>query len=394
MNENYKEEKNIIPNKNELLESQQDKLFPLLFKSKKYKILQKQKEISNSLSINNNNILFSLGSTKLKKNYSLSNINKSYQENQGLLLPRISSADLVKNNINKNNQKKNFNSFQNKNKNKYLPPRPNISNNNKQLKFNSELLKLKKENEYLITELERLNIELRNLIDQKMKIIKAKKRFNTEGKRLELNKENEIKANRKYLHTLITEYNQIYKNFSIGQNKNNINNLEKELKDLKKSNNDNKKTSKILKEEIYKNERTMENNQKIRKNQIINLNDSENKYIMCKNKLIGINKENERMSKLLINEEKKIQELKISYINLEKVLNYYKETEEIIKKMNEEEIKNKELQKLINKKEILIHARLSMKKRYTNKIESQVKDIKKLNSTLDELNREIESIHE
>lgn len=393
MNENYKEEKNIIPNKNELLESQQDKLFPLLFKSKKYKILQKQKEISNSLSINDNNILFSLGSTKLKKNYSLSNINKSYQENQGLLLPRISSADLVKNNINKNNQKKNFNSFQNKNKNKYLPPRPNISNNNKQLKFNSELLKLKKENEYLITELERLNIELRNLIDKKMKIIKAKKRFNTEGKRLELNKENEIKANRKYLHTLITEYNQIYKNFSIGQNKNNINNLEKELKDLKKSNNDNKKTSKILKEEIYKNERTMENNQKIRKNQIINLNDSENKYIMCKNKLIGINKENERMSKLLINEEKKIQELKISYINLEKVLNY-KETEEIIKKMNEEEIKNKELQKLINKKEILIHARLSMKKRYTNKIESQVKDIKKLNSTLDELNREIESIHE
>lgn len=394
MNENYKEEKNIIPNKNELLESQQDKLFPLLFKSKKYKILQKQKEISNSLSINNNNILFSLGSTKLKKNYSLSNITKSYQENQGLLLPRISSADLVKNNINKNNQKKNFNSFQNKNKNKYLPPRPNISNNNKQLKFNSELLKLKKENEYLITELERLNIELRNLIDKKMKIIKAKKRFNTEGKRLELNKENEIKANRKYLHTLITEYNQIYKNFSIGQNKNNINNLEKELKDLKKSNNDNKKTSKILKEEIYKNERTMENNQKIRKNQIINLNDSENKYIMCKNKLIGINKENERMSKLLINEEKKIQELKISYINLEKVLNYYKETEEIIKKMNEEEIKNKELQKLINKKEILIHARLSMKKRYTNKIESQVKDIKKLNSTLDELNREIESIPE
>lgn len=394
MNENEKKEKNIIT-KDELLDSEEGKMFSLISKSKQFKLLKNKKELNHSLSFNNNKLIL-LDSKKLKQNYSSSNINKSYQKNKGLLLPSISS-DFTKNNTNIINQKRNFSSSQNKNKNKYLPPRPNISNNNnKNLKFNSEFFKLKKENEYLMTELERLNIELGNLINKQMKFIKSKKkyRYNTEGKRLEFYKENEKKANRKYLHTLITEYNQIYKNLTISQDKTAIKNMEKELKDLKESNIGNKKTNKILKEEIHKNELTLKNNKKIRKNQIININDFENKYIMYKNKLVEINKENERMNKLLFNEEKKIEELKINYIKLEDIMNYYKETEESIKKMNKEEIKNKEFQKLIKKKEILIHARLTMEKSYSSKIENQKKYINELNYTLDKLNEEIKSLPE
>ena len=62
---------------------------------------------------------------------------------------------------------------------------------------------------------------------------------------------------------------------------------------------------------------------------------------------------------------------------MEEILSYYEETEESIKKKSDEELKNKEmelkLQKLIKKKEILRHARLTMEKSYTNKIEKQKK---------------------
>ena len=60
----------------------------------------------------------------------------------------------------------------------------------------------------------------------------------------------------------------------------------------------------------------------------------------------------------------------MSYSKLEEILNYYEETEESIKKKSDEEIKNKQLamklRKLIKKKEILIHARLTMEKSYLN----------------------------
>ena len=325
------------------------------------------------------------------------------RKNNDLLLPRIPSADsrkkdTISDDKNKKDLKRNLSTFQiKKNKNKYLPPKPNIIYN-KDSKYNTEFNKLKKENEYMITELERLNIELRSLINKQMPFLNIKKRYNTGEKRLDMNKENEKKANKKYLHTLITEYNRIYKNLTIGQDRNIINNLEKKLNTLKNNYNDNKQTNKVLKDQVYKNEQLLENTKKLRKNQIINLNDSENKYILYKKKLEEINKENERMSKLLIDEDKKIDELKMTYSKLEEILNYYEETEESIKKKSDEEIKNKQLamklRKLIKKKEILIHARLTMEKSYLNKIDKQKKYINELNSSLNELNREIKLLSE
>ena len=392
MTANYIEEKDIIEEENKLYNTEQENIYPKFYNSHKLNIIQKKKEQLN------NSLLFNKSS-----NFNASGGDEKNRKNNDLLLPRIPSADsrkkdTISDDKNKKDLKRNLSTFQiKKNKNKYLPPKPNIIYN-KDSKYNTEFNKLKKENEYMITELERLNIELRSLINKQMPFLNIKKRYNTEEKRLDMNKENEKKANKKYLHTLITEYNRIYKNLSIGQDRNIINNLEKKLNTLKNNYNDNKQTNKVLKDQVYKNEQLLENTKKLRKNQIINLNDSENKYILYKKKLEEINKENERMSKLLIDEDKKIDELKMSYSKLEEILNYYEETEESIKKKSDEEIKNKQLamklRKLIKKKEILIHARLTMEKSYLNKIDKQKKYINELNSSLNELNREIKLLSE
>jgi hypothetical protein len=388
MNEIIKENNTMNEQKEE---SSQQEYYTKLIGSKKFNnIKNKKQELNDSLSINKNNKISSLDNNEENQNKDSYNINNSFQSNKELILPRIPSADSRKNNniieYKKKIRKKNFSSSQKKNKNKYLPPKPNIQ-------YNSEFIKLKKENEYMITELERLNIELRNLIDKQIPHIKIKKRYKTEGKRLDINRENEKKANRKYLHTLITEYNRIYKNLTIGQDIKSINNLEEELNLLKKSYNEDKHTNKVLKEQIYKTEQNLENYKKKRNYQIINLNDSENKYILYKNKLKELEKENERMNKLFLDEEQKIEQLKESYSKLEEILTYYEETKESIKKKNDEEIKNRELNlklhKLIKKKEILEHARLTMEKSYGNKIEKQKKYINDLNLTLNELNKEI-----
>ena len=147
-------------------------------------------------------------------------------DNPNNSLPRISSAGdgnnkLKINNITKKKKSRNFSSSLKKNNNKYLPPKP--------LQYNYEFIKLKKENEYMISELERLNIELRSLIEKQQPLIN--KRNNSEN-RLDINKENEKNANKKYLRTLITEYNRVYKNLSIGQDRNKINNLKTKLNDL------------------------------------------------------------------------------------------------------------------------------------------------------------------
>ena len=392
MNANYIEEKDIIEEENKLYNTEKENIYPKFYNSHKLNIIQKEKEQLN------NSILFNKSSS-----LNVSGGDEKNRNNNGLLLPRIPSADsrkkdTISDDKNKKDLKRNLSTFQiKKNKNKYLPPKPSIIYN-KDSKYNTEFNKLKKENEYMITELERLNIELRSLINKQMPFLNIKKRYNTEEKRLDMNKENEKKANKKYLHTLITEYNRIYKNLTIGQDRNIINNLEKKLNTLKNNYNDNKQTNKVLKDQVYKNEQLLENTKKLRKNQIINLNDSENKYILYKKKLEEINKENERMSKLLIDEDKKIDELKMSYSKLEEILNYYEETEESIKKKSDEEIKNKQLamklRKLIKKKEILIHARLTMEKSYLNKIDKQKKYINELNSSLNELNREIKLLSE
>ena len=371
--------------------SQQENYYTKFIDSKKFNNIKNQKqELNDPLPINKNNKISSLDNNEKNQNKDSYNINNSFKSNKELILPRIPSADSRKNNniiqYKKKIRKKNFSSSQKKNKNKYLPPKPNIQ-------YNSEFIKLKKENEYMITELERLNIELRNLIDKQIPHIKNKKRYKTEGKRLDINRENEKKANRKYLHTLITEYNRIYKNLTIGQDIKSINNLEEELNLLKKSYNEDKHTNKVLKDQIYKTEQNLENYKKKRNYQIINLNDSENKYILYKNKLKELDKENERMNKLFLDEEQKIEQLKESYSKLEEILTYYEETKESIKKKNDEEIKNRELNlklhKLIKKKEILEHARLTMEKSYGNKIEKQKKYINDLNLTLNDIHKEI-----
>lgn len=410
MSENSINENNINNEEyKETSKNQKENLFPKFFNPKKYNILQKKKEELNNSFLFNKNYKSNIIEIKKENNNDNSNLENSFHE-KDLVLPRIPSADSNKINSpikNKKNIKRNFSSSQNKEKanNKYLPPKPNKVNNIKTIKnidinYNAEFNKLKKENEYMITELERLNIELRTLVEKQIPLINInnnlKKKYKNEEKSLDINKENEKKANRKYLHTLITEYNRIYKNLTIGQDRNIINNLEKRLYNIKKNNSDSKKTNKVLKNQIYTNEQNLKKSQKNRQQKLENLTDFEKKYILYKNKLMEINKENERMGKLLIDEEKKIDELKNSYLKLEEILNYYEETEESIKKKSDEKIKNKELEmklkQLIKKKEILIHARLTMEKTYFNKIDKQKKYINELNHSLNELNKEIKKV--
>ena len=361
----------------DILISVQDTFLP---QSIKQQALQKQKkELNNAF--------------KFNKSYNQMNEdtkNTSLYDNtfspKKLILPRIPSAESGNNkNINIKNIPRNFSSYDKKKKNNNIIPLNN-----------SELFKLKKENEYMISELERLNIELRNLIDKQIplnnnNIIKNNNKIN-------LNKENELIAYKKYLRTLITEYNRLYKNVIIGQDLEKLEGLEDKLNKQKQHYDETIQTNKALKNKIIKNEQYMESTKKIRQNRIRNLSDSENKYILFRNKLKSIEKENTRMAKLLDDESLKINQLKGTYSKLEEILNYYEETQENLKKRNEEEIKNKELEKklnlLVKKREILIHSRESMKKSYESKFENQKKYIKELNARLNELNEVIKTVSE
>ena len=265
MNEIY-EEKDIKNEKEEVLPIQEEyKSFNL---RQLNSIKNKKQELNDSLPFNNSYKINSFDNNMKNQNKEFYNINNSFQINKQInkefALPRIPSADSRKNNDNvdcvKKVRNKNFSVSQKKDKNKYLPPKPNIQ-------YNSEFIKLKKENEYMITELERLNIELRNLIDKQIPHLQIKKKHKAEGKSLDINKENEKKANRKYLHTLIIEYNRIYKNLAIGQDIKTINNLEEELNILKKTYNEDKHANKVLKQQIYKTEQNLEN---VKKKEIIN----------------------------------------------------------------------------------------------------------------------------
>ena len=369
------EKEDELNDQEDILISVQDTFLP---QSIKQQALQKQKkELNNAF--------------KFNKSYNQMNEdtkNTSLYDNtfspKKLILPRIPSAESGNNkNINIKNIPRNFSSYDKKKKNNNIIPLNN-----------SELLKLKKENEYMISELERLNIELRNLIDKQIplnnnNVIKNNNKIN-------LNKENELNADKKYLRTLITEYNRLYKNVVIGQDLDKLEGLEEKLNQQKKNYNDSIQANKALKNKIIKNEQYMESTKKIRQNRIRNLSDSENKYILFRNKLKSIEKENKRMAKLLEDESLKINQLKGTYSKLEEILNYYEETQENLKKRNEEEIKNKELEKklnlLVKKREILTHSRESMKKSYENKFENQKKFIKELNTRLNELNEVIKTL--
>ena len=368
------EKEDELNDQEDILISVQDTFLP---QSIKQQALQKQKkELNNAF--------------KFNKSYNQMNEdtkNTSLYDNtfspKKLILPRIPSAESGNNkNIIIKNIPRNFSSYDKKKKNNNIIPLNN-----------SELFKLKKENEYMISELERLNIELRNLIDKQIplnnNVIKNNNKIN-------FNKENELNADKKYLRTLITEYNRLYKNVVIGQDLDKLEGLEEKLNQQKKNYNDSIQANKALKNKIIKNEQYMESTKKIRQNRIRNLSDSENKYILFRNKLKSIEKENKRMAKLLEDESLKINQLKGTYSKLEEILNYYEETQENLKKRNEEEIKNKELEKklnlLVKKREILTHSRESMKKSYENKFENQKKFIKELNKRLNELNEVIKTL--
>ena len=361
----------------DILISVQDNFIP---QSIKQQALQKQKkELNNAFKFNKSYL-------QTNEDNKTNSLYANTFSSKKLILPRIPSAESGNNkNINIKNIPRNYSSYDKKKKNNNIIPLNN-----------SELLKLKKENEYMISELERLNIELRNLIDKQIplnnnNVIKNNNKIN-------LNKENELIAYKKYLRTLITEYNRLYKNVIIGQDLEKLEGLEDKLNKQKQHYDETIQTNKALKNKIIKNEQYMESTKKIRQNRIKNLSDSENKYILFRNKLKSIEKENTRMAKLLDDESLKINQLKGTYSKLEEILNYYEETQENLKKRNEEEIKNKELEKklnlLVKKREILIHSRESMKKSYESKFENQKKYIKELNARLNELNEVIKTVSE
>ena len=360
----------------DILISVQDTFIP---QSIKQQALQKQKkELNNAFKFNKSYL-------QTNEDNKTNSLYANTFSSKKLILPRIPSAESGNyKNINIKNIPRNYSSYDKKKKNNNIIPLNN-----------SELLKLKKENEYMISELERLNIELRNLIDKQIplnnNVIKNNNKIN-------LNKENELIAYKKYLRTLITEYNRLYKNVIIGQDLEKLEGLEDKLNKQKQHYDETIQTNKALKNKIIKNEQYMESTKKIRQNRIKNLSDSENKYILFRNKLKSIEKENTRMAKLLDDESLKINQLKGTYSKLEEILNYYEETQENLKKRNEEEIKNKELEKklnlLVKKREILIHSRESMKKSYESKFENQKKYIKELNARLNELNEVIKTVSE
>ena len=136
-----------------------------------------------------------------------------------------------------------------------------IKNKKNEEEIDNELYEMEKENLNLIRELEKLNIQLNNLINkQTPKAVINYNKTHPKHKSVqpstpEILKQSEIIMQKKYLTNLISEYNKLYSKYNIEYNNNAKDELKKEI-ELKKI--EYKKClieNKNLKDKIYQNKK-------------------------------------------------------------------------------------------------------------------------------------------
>ena len=407
-------------NKNENVNTN---IFPKNIKKEKMKNIQKQKQkLNNSFKLSpkkhlitslnelNNNPKNNLNlSTNTKLyigvNNSKNNNNNNYRSKNNNnysnhFLPRISSSQSIKKpNLNNKNifHKQLQSEIPNKKKEKLiLPQKPHIlfKKNNK----DNELIDIQKEHLNLIQELQKLNVQLTDLINKQIpqaiiNYSKYKKRKNLPSP--EIIRHNKIITKKKLLTNLIIEYNSIYNKFSLGCDIEMKNELENKIKNIKEEYNDNKNLIKNLKEQITKNDNYLKNR---KKQEFFSMNDSDDllfKNELYEQKISQIKNNILQMENLLENENKTINHLNDRYLKYKEIINYYDETpqsiENKLKNYNEIKKKEEEMEKLKRKKDIIIHSRNTMNKKYSNEINKQNKYIEQLNKEIEDIDNILNS---
>ena len=393
-------------------------------KSKRNSLNIPQKLSKDKLNIDNN--------TPLKINKSINLFSKSSSKDKNnnkkitSLLPRISSAK----NLKKSNSKLFLMKSENENENKehtYLNKRKKISgiplnpksklflsmnkstnklleiikNKKNEEEIDNELYDMEKENLTLIRELEKLNIQLNNLINkQTPKAVINYNKTHPKHKSVqpstpEILKQSEIIMQKKYLTNLISEYNKLYSKYNIEYNNNTKDELKKEI-ELKKIEYKNCLIeNKNLKDKIYQNQNYLKNSHIQQKTIIINYEDFESKIDLYKKKISKTKNDLQRMELLYKNENKKILSLNEKYLRFKEILDNYETPNSLKNKLfDKDTIKKYEEQKkkLIRKKNIIIHSRNSMKNNYIQEINKQKKYIEQLKNTIYEVNNILTSM--
>lgn len=388
-------------------------------KSKRNSLNIPQKLSKDKLNIDNN--------TPLKINKSINLFSKSSSKDKNnnkkitSLLPRISSAI----NLKKSNSKLFLMKSENENENKehtYLNKRKKISgiplnpksklflsmnkstnklleiikNKKNEEEIDNELYDMEKENLTLIRELEKLNIQLNNLINkQTPKAVINYNKTHPKHKSVqpstpEILKQSEIIMQKKYLTNLISEYNKLYSKYNIEYNNNAKDELKREIEQKKIEYKTCLIENKNLKDKIYQNQNYLKNSHIQQKNIIVNYDDFESKSDLYQKKISKTKSDLQRMELLYKNESKKIISLNEKYIRFKEILDNYEETPNTLKNklLDKEKIKKDEekKKKLIRKKNIIIHSRKSMKNNYNQEINKQKKYIEQLKNTIYEVN--------
>ena len=396
------------------------------FKEKKDENNKKEENKENNN--NNNNIEFDMNiqkkknklknSFKIEENprYSAILLNKHSRENSIFIenkvnLPRLSSATnnslnalndnfILKNNSSKsiknilslkqNNPKINKN-ISNKIK---LIPNPHKKTNKK---FKLEIQRIEKENIYLIQELEKLNIQLTTLINKQIPnalTFKFKEKFNKNNDNEKII-ENEINSSKKYLNSLINEYNNLHNQFNIGSNKKNTEKLIEKINNVKEKLSKMKKSNQNLKNKIQQNENFLKSTIEKQKNIIKNNLNINIKIKLFQEKINKLNNEIKRKEKLYDNENDKISELNNKYYKFKEILENYEETPNSLNNKIDINYRNNNYDNIISslktKKDILIHSRLTMKKSYDFEIDKQKRYIEDLQYKLININNLIKN---
>ena len=302
--------------------------------------------------------------------------------------------------------------------NNLIPLPQKVSNVNKRINtanqmkppvylVDKELRSLEKENFNLIKELQSLNNILSDLLVKKIPLtVPREKQVNKNRIRLgkhhktkseDANNEREKISYKKYLNSLINEYNSLYKIYLSAseperkdEHEKKLETIENEYKDNKKENNELKR--KIIKNEIYLNKAEQEEMSYIKNIEFLNA-----KYDLYKLRIEKKKKEIERMSKLVDKENERISVTKEKFNKLTEILKNYEETpDSLMNKVDEEN--NEKLQKekyenLLKKQKIISHSRISMQKSYTLEIDKQKKYIEQLNNTIKEVDNVLSNLN-
>ncbi len=367
------------------IENVNTNIFPKNIKKEKIKNIQKQKQkLNNSFKLspkkhlitslnelNNNpknnlnlstNTKLYIGVNNSKNNNNNNYISKNNNNYNNHYLPRISSSQSIKKpSINNKNifHKQLKSEIPNKKKEKLiLPQKPHIlfKKNNK----DNELIDIQKEHLNLIQELQKLNVQLTDLINKQfpqaiINYSKYKKRKNLPSP--EIIRHNTIITKKKLLTNLILEYNTVYKKFALGNDLDIKNELENKLRKIKEEYNTHQNFIKQLKDKIIKNEIYLKN-LKIQEKITINDNkDLKYKIELYNKKIFQMKNEIIQMKNLSEKENNEIFSLNNKYSKYKEIISYYDETpqsiEEKLKISIEYKKKEEEINNLKRKKDII-----------------------------------------